>query len=269
MELNYVNFVCVYKLTNENHSQARLAEIEARHGVEAESREAVRRLTRRRSRSDEIGDDHHHDGDDDGHDNHRMNLFIKYHHIWICSMHGLSLTLKCDPCGKKNCVWLPCEMGREKEWLNGLTACQMDWDYLAISQSRASSIRTNTFYNLNKHSWQSGQIQFAIWTNTVCNLISNTFIIIWKITNFQKIPIKRALSSKASLVVKRKQCTYGALWNFKRMMKVFEIWGEWWRFLQVEENDQSFLNLSRLMKVFWFEEDGECFWNLRTTIKVF
>ena len=71
MELNYVNFVCVFKLTNENHFQARLAEIEARHGVEAESREAVRRLTRRRSRSDEIGDDHHHDGDDeDDHDDH-------------------------------------------------------------------------------------------------------------------------------------------------------------------------------------------------------
>ena len=33
-----------------NNDQARLAEIEARHGVEAESREAVRRLTRRRSR---------------------------------------------------------------------------------------------------------------------------------------------------------------------------------------------------------------------------
>ena len=33
--------------------QARLAEIEARHGVEAESREAVKRLTRRRSRFDD------------------------------------------------------------------------------------------------------------------------------------------------------------------------------------------------------------------------
>ena len=41
--------------------QARLAEIEARHGVEAESREAVKRLTRRRSRFD--GDEHGEDGE--------------------------------------------------------------------------------------------------------------------------------------------------------------------------------------------------------------
>ena len=39
-----------YISLDHNNDQARLAEIEARHGVEAESREAVRRLTRRRSR---------------------------------------------------------------------------------------------------------------------------------------------------------------------------------------------------------------------------
>ena len=55
----------------------------------------------------------------------------------------------------KICVCLPsCEMVREKEWLNGLTACQMDCDQLAVSQSCASSIWTNTFRNLDKYCLQ-------------------------------------------------------------------------------------------------------------------
>ena len=51
-----------------HNDQARLAEIEARHGVEAESREAVRRLTRRRSRllniTINVVDNQNYDSDD-------------------------------------------------------------------------------------------------------------------------------------------------------------------------------------------------------------
>ena len=59
--------------------QARLAEIEARHGVEAESREAVKRLTRRRSRFD---DDDGENGDGDGEEAHQEEEQVLWSYLW-------------------------------------------------------------------------------------------------------------------------------------------------------------------------------------------
>ena len=144
-------------------------------------------------------------------------------------------------------VCLPCEMGREKEWLNGLTACQMDCDQLAVSQSCASSIWTNTFRNLDKYILEFGQIQFKIWTNTVYELYKY-FYIMWKVKNFQKITHRKGIELKS-----QKETMHIALWNLRRMMKVF------W-------------SLRRMMKVCWrqiFDQvvgyitlllDGTCSW---------